>query len=359
MSAHMSLTFGVALTAMRNAYDIRVRRLARKSVETCHTSLETKSVFTCVANRPRTSPSNGDQPVSLPPGTTSLLARLTESNKEKVQKWLLSWLTEYVFSAQATLSVPVSMDVIGGTSLLLFYASSGEVRGVLSLAVERERNESESRQRLLVRVTSSSRFVNPSGQFSASLPGERKVIRTLFADLEKDFCGNVQILYKPGYIRLKQKKTAAIGTSGKPLVTVFVGEVRGVAIVPDVISFLHDWATRSQFGDGFGRGFLGSARTPPLSIETTPEGLRIRSVVNISTKDEQAVEGSVSEHVIKVRKKSEGRKMLQKSLSPEQSVRTVEHSRGVMSQGQGKHRVMVIASSTNPDDTGTTAIFYR
>jgi hypothetical protein len=128
-------------------------------------------------------------------GTTSLLAVIQNSDVVVLHSWIGSWLQVRVFAAD-TLPVPVSVDLSssGNRAVLLFYGSDGNVRGSLvfnAASYERDRNAAR------LCITSRSRFVNPAGLTSASLPGERGIIRSLFSSLQSKFgARNCRVLYK-------------------------------------------------------------------------------------------------------------------------------------------------------------------
>lgn len=282
------------------------------------------------------------------------------SNPSEIQKWLSEWLREYLFGAQGTMSVPLSMDIVGGRSLLYFYASTGDVRGVLTFSVEENRNNPTSLDKgLFIRVTSSSRFVNPSGTFSATLPGERRIVRTLFSDMGKYMAGKVQIVYKPPYIRLKQSKTAHSDGSQAPSITIFVGEVRNVESSRSVVDFLHAWGKQSQFGAGFGPGLFGNARAPPISTEATRDGITIRLLSRFQTKQNSHADDKQSELVIKVREKAVGNQLFTKTGQLKKKQK--DHFKpGQQYQQQPRPgSVLILASATDPDDRGVKAMLNR
>jgi hypothetical protein len=134
-------------------------------------------------------------------GTTSLLVRVRATQCASVREFLLDWLRDYLFAAHIALGPPTSVGCVGNDPALLFYASDGAVRG--SLAMRTRPCSEPANDLVLVRVTSRSRFINPSGVVSASLPGERRIVRKLVLDIQDAFGpANVQLLYKPPHIRL-------------------------------------------------------------------------------------------------------------------------------------------------------------
>lgn len=292
---------------------------------------------------------------ALPPGTTSLLICIDSNDAAEMRKWLSTWLREYLFGSQGTMTVPLSMDVVKGQSLLYFYASAGDVRGVLTFSVEENDYRPKSFGKgLFIRVTSSSRFVNPSGTFSATLPGERRIVRTLFADMGTYMFEKVQVVYKPPYIRLKQSKTYPQGLSRGPSIVVFVGEVRDVERSQDVVDFLHSWGSQSQFGAGFGRGLFGNARAPPISTQATPDGIKIITVCGVDGKHTGQGHGNQSELLLKVKEKP-GKNQLFTKTSRRGKKR---NDRGEFEENIDKS-MLIIASSTDPENRGVKTILDR
>jgi hypothetical protein len=131
----------------------------------------------------------------LSSGTTSFLAVIRGVNPATVHTWVGGWLQNRVFSAD-TLPVPVSVDLasISNSAVLFFYGSDGLVRGSLEFNTalhERELNAA------VLRITSRSRFINPAGLTSASIPGERRIVRNIFTSLQTSFGPrNCQVMYK-------------------------------------------------------------------------------------------------------------------------------------------------------------------
>jgi hypothetical protein len=145
-------------------------------------------------------------------GTTSLLARVRFVQCSTVLTFLRSWLRDYLFAAQSALGPPTSVGSVGWAPALFFYAPDGAVRGLLTLDARSSGDAAD--EIAVIRVSSSSRFRNPSGVVSASLPGERRIVRKLFLDLQEAFGPtNVQVLYKPAFIRLGSR---AHGAGGVP-----------------------------------------------------------------------------------------------------------------------------------------------
>jgi hypothetical protein len=137
----------------------------------------------------------GASPFELSSGTTSLLAVIQDVSPPKVHSWVGGWLQNRVFSADP-LPVPVSVDLasVCNSAVLLFYGSDGLVRG--SLEFNTTSYESELNAAML-RITSRSRFVNPAGLMSASIPGERRIVRNMFAALQTKFGpDNCRVMYK-------------------------------------------------------------------------------------------------------------------------------------------------------------------
>lgn len=301
-------------------------------------------------------PPTGDSS-TLPPGTTSLLLRVNATDISAVRDWLQEWLRIYIFSAQGTVSVPLSMDTDGSRAFLYFYTSIGDVRGVLTLYAKREGpDETRGDQNgIMVRATSASRFVNPAGTFTATLPGERRIIRTLFADMDKAFPGLVQVVFKPPYIRLKLSGGIRSSVAGAVPITVFVGEIRRAQSVESVTAFLQAWGTQVQFraGGGLGRSFFGDARLPPMSTEAMEEGLRIR-IVDLETKPNRTghPRRNTSELLVKVKGQARGKAYF-KNLGPGRRTRSETENR------DGMAKILVLASATHPDDIGTRAILQR
>jgi hypothetical protein len=118
-------------------------------------------------------------------GTTSLLVRVRATQCASVREFLLDWLRDYLFAAHIALGPPTSVGCVGNDPALLFYASDGAVRG--SLAMRTRPCSEPANDLVLVRVTSRSRFINPSGVVSASLPGERRIVRKLVLDIQDAF----------------------------------------------------------------------------------------------------------------------------------------------------------------------------
>jgi hypothetical protein len=143
-------------------------------------------------------------------GTTSLLARVRFVQCSTVLTFLRGWLRDYLFAAQSALGPPTSVGSVGRAPALFFYAPDGAVRGLLTLDARTSGDAAD--QIAVIRVSSSSRFMNPSGVVSASLPGERRIVRKLFLDLQDAFGPtNVQVLYKPAFIRLGSRAHEAGG----------------------------------------------------------------------------------------------------------------------------------------------------
>lgn len=268
---------------------------------------------------------------NLPPGTTSLLVRIPGTDAQDITRFLREWLSDYVFSSTASISTPVSIDYNDATATekaangtrLLFYASQNEVRGVLTLSAEpaKKSQPSDVPNDVIVRVTSSSRFINPAGTYAATLPGERRLIRNLYTRLSSQYA--TEILFKPPFIRLRAPKR---NTDSSAAVTAFVGEIRRVRSTSDVKQFLRRWANEMQFGTRSSGGIFG-ARMPPLSTEVMEGGVRVRF----------GVDGIVE---ATVRRRSTGGKIFAKSEREERK--------------EGK--AIVVVSATNGGDAGCRAI---
>lgn len=207
----------------------------------------------------------------LPPGTTSLLLALETTDVNAVQKWLTEWLRVYMFGATGTMAVPVSLKTDGHSAELLFYSSAGLVRGAIALSAAKERSGRDWR-RTIVRVASSSRFRNASGSYTVSLPGERRIVRTLFADISAKY-PSVAILYKPQYIRLR--RPVRLQQQADVPVVAFVAEVRDPPSLQAVVTFLQNWGVTRQFGALSESHSLNIGWAPPLTSTVTDSGVSI------------------------------------------------------------------------------------
>lgn len=130
-------------------------------------------------------------------GTTSLLVGVRDVECSRLQTFITRWLRNYV-SGAGPLPVPVSIE----GDRLFFYGSDGGVRGKLQIEVLSVLDE-HAKENCEMRVSSASRFLNRGGSNSASLPGERGVVRALFRATLAEFGEDlVSLLYKPAHIRL-------------------------------------------------------------------------------------------------------------------------------------------------------------
>lgn len=122
-----------------------------------------------------------------------------------------------------------------------------------------------------LRVTSASRFLNRNGTSSASLPGERRIIRRLFADLQGEFgASSVTVHYKPAHIRLGSR--VGLGRAqqkqrGREFGVVLVARITAAPLAT-VLGWIGRWGVDQQFSGGFRSPTGGSgapASSTPLS----------------------------------------------------------------------------------------------
>lgn len=281
---------------------------------------------------------------ALPPGTTSLLIQLRAHDAGNVREWLHAWLRDFVFGAEGAMSVPVSVDTDSNSrALMLFYSSAGDVRGVLSLSAD------SCPEGVLIRATSASRFINPVGMYSATLPGERRVVRALFTDAQKRF-GSALILFKPPYLRLSRSSRRgdiAAGGDVRTPITVFVAEVRFVRSIASVVSFLHSWGPNAQFGAGIDRGIISAAVAPPITTVPTGDGVRIF----VQDGDDEGSAGNRRKVIIaSAREKT-------RSLPGRKSYLATDLPSDY--EQMGSVTVLVLVSVTAPEDFGSQAVLRR
>lgn len=208
-----------------------------------------------------------------PSGTTSLLIRVSRTRVGNVHHWTQQWMRDFVFSSQGATSVPLSMNTNGDSSALKFYASDGEVRGLLSFDMTTEGKAEEGG--VLIHVTSTSRFLNSAGAYASYLPGERRILRSFVSNIHNRFgreCDFV-ILYKAPHIRLRQNNFRKPAVNINLPVTIFVAELRE-ATASSVVSALRRWAFNIQYG-AQNVGLFANARLPPIAIESVKMGVRI------------------------------------------------------------------------------------
>ncbi|KAI0566167.1 hypothetical protein FGB62_11g112 [Gracilaria domingensis] len=202
------------------------------------------------------------------PGTTTLLVQISEPVRD-LRSWTQQWLSDYIFSARAALTVPVSLRVNDKEQCeILFYASDSTVRGILLVNVAAEGEKSITSK---LQITSSSRFVNPSGTYTSTLPGERRIIRYLYSAIAERF-ESARVLYKSKNIRLRKYFDSHESLSAHA--TVLVCEVRNVSRT-QLVSSLHDWAFEIQFSaTGL---FFDEAALPPISLSSFRNGVKVHS----------------------------------------------------------------------------------
>lgn len=285
----------------------------------------------------------------ISPGTTTLLLRLEQTQVQPIRTWLRQWIREFLFNAEGTLSTPVSTDSNGVQSFLYFYASATSIRGVLSFAAEDEPNSDS----VIIRLTSASRFINPSGSFSATLPGERRIVRKLFSSIRQDYDDRVTVLYKPPYIRLRKDTRYSHGNEAqKQHITVLVGEVRNVSAEASVIDYLRQWATELQFSAGIDIGLFRRARLPPISAEAVENGVLLKIEMGGNESRNMSSTKSVPEIIVKTKEKGVRRNIFVKN--PEKS-----QVNEVSSKQSHKKRILILGSATHPGTDGTKIILKR
>lgn len=216
----------------------------------------------------------------LPPGTTSLVLRLG-SDSLQVKKWLRDWLHDTVFAAtdRAT-SVDQSVAISSEGAMLRFHATDGAIRGLLSFVVTRVRQDIKSNrnssEHTEIRITSASRFRAATGGGStSSLPGERRLLRSLVSEADRTF-PTMAVAYKAPYIRLRQlsNNPSVILQNNLNPVTMFVAELRDGTSLLDMVDSLRKWAYVLQYGIA-DIGFFKKARLPPLSVKSITNGVTI------------------------------------------------------------------------------------
>lgn len=209
----------------------------------------------------RTPVKNTTELPSLPPGTTSLLLRISDGDAASTEAWARDAFREIVFGAQGSLPVPVSLLWPDDVPHLLFHATDG-VRGALSLKVE-----STAGPAVLLRVTSASRFAGPPGRTRpGSLPGERAILRALHAAAAEKFGVALSIAHRPHGLRLRG--AAARGPVAD--VAVAVAELSGATNMKDLVDWLRAWPARRQFG-----ALRWGPRAVPLRAKPSPGGVQI------------------------------------------------------------------------------------
>lgn len=221
----------------------------------------------------------------LPPGTTSLVVRVGSDFME-VKGWLRNWLHDTVFAAaDRGTSVGQSVGISPQGAMLRFHAADGAIRGMLTFTVTRARRDEKSTGRSLgqteMRVTSTSRFLGAvGGGYTATLPGERRLLRCLVSEIDRVFL-TMSVVYKAPNIRLRQLSNGpslSAGYNVKP-VTMLVAELRDSTTLVVMVDLLREWAYGLQYGIGEIRLF-DKARLPPLSVKSITNGVAILFPVN-------------------------------------------------------------------------------
>lgn len=192
------------------------------------------------------------------PATTSLRLAVAGVGRARAELFAEAWLRSHVEHDGGLWGTPVSVE--GGD--LVYYGGDGGVRGVLRLAVSEAGGGASGVE---LRVESASRFLNRGGQSSASLPGERGVVRSLFRGVMAEFGEEaVELLYKPPHIRLgaaararaRHRPARGCGGAGDAgFGVVMVARVRGEA-TPRVAAWAERWSGRVFSGEArfFGSG---------------------------------------------------------------------------------------------------------
>lgn len=283
---------------------------------------------------------------NTPPGTTSLLLQVNGCSLNNIQQWTREWMRDFVFSSQGTTSVPLSMNAQGDSSALTFYGSDGEARGSLSFIMTVQEGKSEE-EKILIHVTSTSRFLNLTGTYASYLPGERRIIRSFVSNIhnrfgqERDFA----VLYKAPHIRLRQYDFCKSAENNLP-VTVLVAELRE-ATASSAVSSLRQWAFDIQYGTK-NIGLFANARLPPISTKAVKMGVRIflssPQTPNFvySTKSQLDREYSVTATI------------------REKVVRTFRtSSEGIRTERDELHRLILLVTATRPSTDATQIILKR
>lgn len=202
-----------------------------------------------------------------PPGTTSLVIRLHTGQSAEIRKWIRDWTRDYVFSSQGVTPVPLSLSAQGSATVMNFYSVDGEVRGSLSFSATSDDN-------VLVRLTSTSRFLNKAGIYTSYLPGERRIVRTFVSDIRYRFrhLYRVSIIYKAPHIRLRHDGSRTSLADEGTSIIVFVAEFYEAATSSAVIEAVRQWALHVQYGIT-NVGPFAKGRLPPISSKFTERGV--------------------------------------------------------------------------------------
>lgn len=295
-----------------------------------------------------------DAPPTLPPGTTSLLVRVAGSSLNIAQLWLNDWLRDFIFSSQGSLATPVSSCTRGASSILQFFSGEGQLRGELSFSFTLDpTTPCDARVAgVVLRVTSSSRFINVAGTYSSSLPGERRIVRNFFSSLQRRFTTDadtsVRVVYKAPYIRLRGSmdgaggKTSGGDSSGR--VTVFVAELRGSASAQVAVRFLQEWANKLQFGSGSG-GLLSSPQLPPTSVRNVTNGVHVCMATDVK----RFSSGSDLD------KSKDGYAKTQYTSC----ITATARGKKEVEERSGGGRVLIVVSATSPNQRATFSVLKR
>lgn len=165
--------FGVKLRYSRGSCSQRARRVSPGAFFTC-------SIAEHSAHEDR---------------TTSLLAEIRDVGNADLRHFIALWLNYYLFSGNSggSFQVPISVGEVHGEPAISFYATDGSLRGSLVFACR----PTSSKLIAVLHVMSECRFKNPSGFVSASLPGERRIIRKVFTAVQEKFGDeNTTVKYK-------------------------------------------------------------------------------------------------------------------------------------------------------------------
>lgn len=294
--------------------------------------------------------------IELPPGTTSLVLRLG-SDSLQVKQWLRNWLHDTVFAAtdRAT-SIDQSVAISSEGAMLRFHATDGAIRGLLSFVVTRVRQDIKSSrsssEHAEMRITSASRFRAATGGGStSSLPGERRLLRSLVSEADRVF-PTMSVVYKAPYIRLRQlsNNPSAITQNNLNPVTMFVAELRDGTSLPDMIDSLRKWAYVLQYGIA-DIGFFQKARLPPLSVKSITNGVTILFPIV-----DQKNEFKFIPHIVAT---ARNRRLQNKPyIPPGVSTDQTGNELGV-SRKSTKYKVLVLVTATFPAQDATNVVLSR
>lgn len=288
----------------------------------------------------------------LPPGTTSLVLRLG-SDLVEVKQWLRNWLHDTVFAAsdRAT-SVNQSVAISPEGAMLRFHATDGAIRGLLSFVVTKVRRDtksgSDSPDHAEMRITSTSRFLSATGGGStATLPGERRLLRSLVSEADRAF-PTLSVVYKAPYIRLRQlsNKLSSVSQYNLKPVTMFVAELRDGTSLPAMVNLLHKWAYGLQYGAAE-IGLFMKARLPPLSIKSSASGVTILFPVVDRNDSDKLIPNIVA---------TARNRRLRKEIPTASDISSDEVGK---SNNSLKYKVLVLVTATFPAQVATNIILSR